>query len=184
MVARNDDHLNHLVQQLGLAAPEPREILLHDREHIVLVAADCSPAVCGVMSTCFMAHSGEAAGGGSSTMTSSAAPLICCRASASMSAGSSTTCPRAAVRRYADGFMRPSASASISFSVSAVCRRNFLHHPSERASRLFVYMTVLRCSRKVVDSATASSSAALSDQRFRRSKCRARQNFPTSRTID
>jgi hypothetical protein len=35
----NDDHLDHLVQQLGLAAPEPREILLHDREHTVLVAA-------------------------------------------------------------------------------------------------------------------------------------------------
>ncbi len=34
-----DDHLDHLIQQLGLAAPEPREILLHDREHIVLVAA-------------------------------------------------------------------------------------------------------------------------------------------------
>jgi hypothetical protein len=34
-----DDHLDHLVQQLGLAPPEPREILLHDREHIVLVLA-------------------------------------------------------------------------------------------------------------------------------------------------
>ena len=41
-------------------------------------------------------------------------------ASASTSAGSSTTRPRAALRRYADGFMRPSTSASISFSVSAV----------------------------------------------------------------
>ena len=37
-----------------------------------------------------------------------------------MSAGSSTTRPRAALSRYADGFMRPIASASISFSVSAV----------------------------------------------------------------
>jgi hypothetical protein len=38
-VARNEDGLNHLVEQLGLAAPEPRQILPHDRKHIVLVAA-------------------------------------------------------------------------------------------------------------------------------------------------
>jgi hypothetical protein len=38
-VARNEDGLNQLVEQLGLAAPEPRQILLHDRKHIVLVAA-------------------------------------------------------------------------------------------------------------------------------------------------
>ena len=37
-VARNEDGLNHLVEQLGLAAPEPREILPHDRKHIVLHA--------------------------------------------------------------------------------------------------------------------------------------------------
>jgi hypothetical protein len=36
------------------------------------------------------------------------------------SAASSTTRPRAALTRYADGFTRPSAWASISFSVSAV----------------------------------------------------------------
>ena len=36
---RHDDHLDHLVKQLGLAAPEPREILLRDREYVVLVTA-------------------------------------------------------------------------------------------------------------------------------------------------
>ena len=56
------------------------------------------------MSTCSVAHSGEAAGSGSPTVTSSAAPLICRRASTSTSAGSSTTRPRAALSRYADGF--------------------------------------------------------------------------------
>ena len=50
-------------------------------------------------------HGGEAAGSGSSTVTSSAAPLICRSASASTSTGSSTTRPRAALRRYAGGFM-------------------------------------------------------------------------------
>ena len=57
------------------------------------------------MSTLSMAHSGEAAGSGSSAMTSSAAPLICRRASTSTRAGSSTTRPRAALSRYADGSM-------------------------------------------------------------------------------
>ena len=43
---KNGSSLDHLVQQFGLAAPEPREILLHDREHIVLVAAGLACGVC------------------------------------------------------------------------------------------------------------------------------------------
>ena len=33
--AGDDDYLDHSVQQLGLAAPESREILLHDRERLL-----------------------------------------------------------------------------------------------------------------------------------------------------
>jgi hypothetical protein len=70
---RNDDHLDYLVQQLGLAALEPREILLQDREHIVLVAAGLA---CGMWRDEHVLNGPQRRGRGHSTMTLSAAPLI------------------------------------------------------------------------------------------------------------
>jgi hypothetical protein len=66
-------NLDHLVQQLGLVAPEPREILLHNREHIVLVAAGLARGMWRDEHL-LHAHRGEAAGSGSSTMTSTRHP--------------------------------------------------------------------------------------------------------------
>jgi hypothetical protein len=53
--------LDHLVQQLSLAAPEPREIPLHDREHIVLVAAGLA---CGKRRDEHVLHSPQRRGRG------------------------------------------------------------------------------------------------------------------------
>jgi hypothetical protein len=101
-VARNEDGLNHLVQQLGLAAPEPREILPHDRKHIVLVAAGLAR---GIWRDEHVLHGPQRRGRGQRLLdhdVERGAPDL------------------PALRRYADGCMRPIASASISFSVSAV----------------------------------------------------------------
>ena len=72
------------------------------------------------MKTFGRSQSGEASGSGSSATQSSAAPAIRPSRSASISAGSTTTLPRATFTRCAEGFIRDRAPASISPSVSGV----------------------------------------------------------------
>ena len=64
-----------MLQQLGVAAAQPREILLHDCEHIVLAAAGLA---CGMGRDEHVLHRPQRRGGGQRLLDRAAAAAQCC----------------------------------------------------------------------------------------------------------
>ncbi len=111
---------NHLVAQRGLAAPQAIEILDQEVDDVVLVA----PGLAGGVRR---DRARSPAPTAAKPPAAAPRPSSRCRrrrcaprSSAAMSAGSSTTRPRATLTRKADGFIARNARASISRSVSGV----------------------------------------------------------------